>query len=183
MDSATPNYAEYTVEKKCEGSYRLKRLGMKILTWIPGIVLTLVFMILQIPAWVIMLPVYPLIWMKIFKPLLYPFVYIEYEYQIIAGSMQIAKILGKCRRKQMLDLNISEMKVIAPYSGATKAAADAPDIKKRYECVSSMKADEVYYAIFEKDGEKNVLFFEPTNKALKLMYFHNKNTVVTQVRI
>ncbi len=184
MDSENLNFAEYTVEKKCVGMYRLQRIGMKIFTWIPGIVITLGFMMFNIPIWIVMIPIYPsLIWPKIMKPLLYPYVYIEYEYQVVSGSMRVAKIYGKCRRKQILDLNISSMIAIAPYSGEYKAAADAPDIKVRHECVSIMSAPEIYYALYEENGEKKVLFFEPTNKALKLMQFHNRKTVVTKVRI
>ena len=183
MDGYSLNAAEYAVEKKCDGAYFWKRLGMKIFTWVPGIVATLVFMILSIPAWVIMIPVYPLVWMKLLKPLLYPYVYIEYEYQIMADTMQFSNIYGKCKRKQVLELTISEMLAIAPYSGDTKAAADAPDIKSRMEFVSSMNAEDIYYLIYEKDGEKKLVFFEPTNKALKLLRLHNKNTVVTQVRV
>ena len=179
----TTNYAEYTVEKKCEGTYRLKRILLKIGLWVPLVLLSVIFILLNIPVWVILIPVYPLIWMKILKPVFYPYVYIEYEYTVASGSLRFAEVLGKCRRRERLDLTVSSLSAIAPYSGEYKAAADAKDIAHRYEFVSTMNAPEIYYALFEEDGEKSVVFFQPTNKALGLMHFLNRATVVTRVSV
>lgn len=179
----TTNFAEYTVEKKCEGTYRLKRILLKIALWLPLFLLSAIFIVLNIPVWVILVPVYPLIWMKILKPVFYPYVYIEYEYTIASGSMRFAEVLGKCKRREKLDILISDMETIAPYNEQYRAAADASDIVNRYEFVSTMKAPEIYFATFEEDGEKSVVFFQPTNKALGLLRFHNRAAVVTKVSV
>ena len=184
MDSGN-NYAEYTVEKKCEGAYKMQRLGMKLLLWMPLFLLGLLGQIIsRTPVvWVILIPVYPLIWLKVLKPAFYPYVYIEYEYSIVGGEMRFAKILGKCKRKELFSEKIGDMRAIAPYQDSYKAAADNPGIKHRYELVSSMKADEIYYAIFDKDEEPCVVFFQPTNKVLSLLHFHNRLTVVKTVSV
>ena len=177
------NFANYTVEKKVEGSYRLKRILLKIALWLPLPILCIIFILVNVPIWVILIPIYPLIWMKILKPCFYPYVYIEYEYEIVAGEMRFGEILGRCKRRDMINIRISDMSMIAPYRDEYKAKADAPDIEKRYEAVSSMNAPEIYAAIFDDDGVKSVIFFEPTNKALNLLRFHNRLTVVEKVRI
>ena len=177
------NFAEYTVEKKLEGSYRLKRALLKIALWLPLPLICLVFILLSIPIWVILIPVYPLIWIKILKPCFYPYVYIEYEYQVVSGEMRFAEILGRCKRRETVTVRISDMSVIAPYRDEYKAKADAPDIEKRYCAVSSMSAPEIYVGIFENDGVKSAVFFEPTNKVLGLLRFHNRLTVVEKVRV
>ena len=177
------NFAEYTVEKKLEGSYRLKRALLKIALWLPLPLICLVFILLSIPIWVILIPVYPLIWIKILKPCFYPYVYIEYEYQVVSGEMRFAEILGRCKRRETVTVRISDMSVIAPYRDEYKAKADAPDIEKRYFAVSSMSAPEIYVGIFENDGVKSAVFFEPTNKVLGLLRFHNRLTVVEKVRV
>lgn len=184
MDSGN-NYAEFTVEKKCEGAYKMKRIGMKLLLWMPLFLLGLLGqLITRTPViWVILIPVYPLIWLKILKPTFYPYVYIEYEYSIVGGEMRFAEVLGKCKRRELFAVKIGDMKAIAPYEEPYKAAADNPEIKKRYELVSTMKAEELYYAIFEKDEEPCVVFFQPTNKVLSLLRFHNRLTVVKRVNI
>jgi len=180
MDNESLNYVEFAVEKKCEGSYRLARIAMKIGLWIPGILLCLLGAMINIPIWILIIPIYPsIIWPKILKPLFYPYVYIEYEYQIVAGSFRMAKILGGCRRKELADVSISSALAIAPYRDHYKAAADASDVTSRMECVSSMDAEEIYYILYEENGDKKVIFFEPINKALKLMQFHNRSTVMT----
>ena len=179
------NYAEYTVEKKYEGTYKLQRIGLKILLWMPMLVIGLIFQIvMRSPViWVLLIPIYPIVWLKILKPAFYPYVYIEYEYSIVAGEMRFAKILGKCRRKELFALKIGDMTAIAPYRDSYKAAADNPHIKHRYELVSSMNAKEIYYAIFEKDEEPCVVFFQQTNKVLALMRFHNHLTVMENVSV
>ena len=101
----TLNYAEYAVEKKCVGSYRLARIALKIGLWIPGILLCLIFLIINIPIWILIIPIYPsIIWPKILKPQFYPYVYIEYEYQIVSGSFRMAKVLGRCKRKEIAEI-------------------------------------------------------------------------------
>lgn len=182
MDNGSLNYAEYTVEKKCTGTYRLARIALKIGLWVPGILLCLIGFLINIPIWVLVIPIYPsIIWPRILKPQFYPYVYIEYEYQVLAGSFRMAKVLGRCKRKEIADVSISSALAIAPYSGHHKAAADADDITVRHECVTDMRAEEIYYIIYEENGAKKLIFFEPTAKALRMMQFHNRSTVMTTV--
>lgn len=183
MNVENINYAEFTVEKKCVGSYKLARIALKIGLWIPGILLCLLGFLINIPIWILVIPIYPsIIWPKILKPMFYPYVYIEYEYEVISGSFRMAKILGRCKRREIADINLSSALAIAPYTGSYKAAADAPDIQTRYECVSGMDAEEIYYILYEEDGKKKVLFFEPITKALKNMQFYNRAAVIVPVR-
>ena len=44
------------------------------------------------------------------------------------------------------------------------------------------KSPDSYFALSEKDGKNTVVFFEVTNKMLKVMKFYNKATVITEVR-
>ena len=41
---------------------------------------------------------------------------------------------------------------------------------------------DAYYAILEKDGKSTAVYFEATNKMLKVLKFYNRNTEVTPVR-
>ncbi len=182
MDSESLNYAEFAVEKKCTGSYKLARIALKIGLWIPGILLCLLGAMINFPPlWLLTIAIYPsIIWPRILKPLLYPYVYIEYEYQVVSGSFRMAKVLGRCKRRELADVSISTALAVAPYKDQYKAAADGAD--SAMWCVSDPSAEEIYYILYEEGGQKKVIFFEPIAKALKLMSFHNRNTVVTPVR-
>ena len=75
------------------------------------------------------------------------------------------------------------MTVIAPYNGEYKDAADAADIVNRYETCSFLAHPDNYYFIWNNEkGEKSVCIFQATNSTIKIMKFHNRDTVVTEVQ-
>ena len=43
------------------------------------------------------------------------------------------------------------------------------------------KSVDQYYATFEQNGEKCVVYFQAVEKSLSLLRYYNKNTVVTVV--
>ena len=47
--------------------------------------------------------------------------------------------------------------------------------------MSSLDAPDMYYAVFDHDGEDQVVYFEATKKALQILRFYNPVTVVTEV--
>ena len=92
-------------------------------------------------------------------------------------------IYGKKKSKDLCKIKVSSFDAIAPYNNEEyKKAADEFKYDKRYEAVSSMNHPDVFYAYGTNEfGEKVICFFEVTNKALKVMKFLNKKTVVTEV--
>ena len=46
---------------------------------------------------------------------------------------------------------------------------------------SHSTAEDQYYATFEENGKKCVVYFEATEKTLKLLRYYNPVTVVTKV--
>lgn len=178
------NHADLTVEKKVEGAYKRNRLLMK-LAYVFGIVviLALLFAIGWGLLGLIIVPVYPFLLSKLIIPMTSPLVNIEEKMDISGGHLTLTTIYGKKKSKDHCKIKVSLFDAIAPYNNEEyKAAADSFQYDKRYEAVSSMGHPDVYYAYGTNEfGEKVICFFEVTNKALKVMKFLNKKTVVTEV--
>ncbi len=182
------NAAEFTVEKRVEGVYRLKR----ILLWIAYFAVPLIFMAVLMAtsfgavALIVFIPIYfPFLLPKIVYPAFHRYVQIEYEYNIVSGGFLVNYIYGRKTRKPWLNpVNISSMDTIAPYSGSYKSDAEKNIYDIRYEAVAYMAHPDNYYATFtNENGQKCIVFFQATNKMLKLFSFHNRNTVIRELTI
>ena len=178
------NAAELTVEKRVEGTYKLKR----ILLWISYFAVPFLLMCLMMAfnlgaiALIVFIPIYfPFLLPKIVYPALHRYVQIEYEYNVISGGFLINYIYGRKTRTPWLEsTSISAMEIIAPYSGQYKSDADKSDYAHRYEAVAYKDHPDNYYVVFKNEaGESCVAIFQMTNKVLKLFAFHNKKTVIS----
>lgn len=173
-DNAASNFVNYGTKKKPAGKYRLARAFM-ILLYVAFVVGFAGFFISQnILPIIALVPV--LTWILIFFT--WRFVSIEYEYYILDGEFKMMEVYGSKNMRVLCRSRVSAMKVIAPYDGEHKAIADA--VQNRIEGVSSMAAHDIYFAIFEKDGTETVVFFEATEKTLKVLRYYNHNTVITK---
>lgn len=178
------NFAELTVEQKPVGKAKLKkklRTLIKVL-WIVimlyaifsigGIFIFLGAILLATGTWFI-------------SYITTPLVLTEYRYSILSGDLCFDKFSGgRYYKEDILRIKIADMSVIAPYHDEEKKKlADAPDIVNRYEYCSEMAEPDLYFAIFEQNGQKSVVFFDATQKALKIMKFLNKEAItVREVR-
>ena len=179
------NHADLTVEKKVEGAYKRNRMLMKVAYIVAPIVLLILFSVagMLLLGLIMVLALYPFLLSKLIIPLTSPLVNIEQKMDISGGNLTLTTIYGKKKSKDLCKIKVSSFDAIAPYNNDEyKADADAFKYDKRYEAVSSMKHPDVYYAYGTNEfGEKVICFFEVTNKALKVMRFLNKKTVVTEV--
>ncbi len=105
----------------------------------------------------------------------------ELEYSMTSGVMTFSRIYGGMKRKKVLELFIKDMREIAPRTPESDARLSARGIAKSYSFSSHSTADDQYYALFEQDGQLCVVYFEATEKTLKLLRYYNPGTVVTKV--
>ncbi len=106
----------------------------------------------------------------------------ECEYSMTSGVMTFAYIYGGgFTRRKALDLFIKDMREIAPVTDDTMAHLNSLGVERDYRFVSSSRADDMYYAVFEKDGKLCVVYFEATAKTLQILHYYNHATVVTSV--
>ncbi len=107
----------------------------------------------------------------------------EYKYRTISGAITFEIIYGNKTTKKMFETRIAEADEIAPYSERAAASIEKWKPDNTYFGVSDLTSPDVYYMLFtDEDGKRCVYYFEATEKALKILSFYNKKTVVTKVR-
>lgn len=179
------NFAERSVTREPEGSYKIQRILMQIAYILCPFIILVVCVLINMYLFmvgVLLVFLYTSLLGKLIKPMTWCYFDYDYYYSIKLGVMKVEKVYTQAKRKVLVEKKIADFEKVAPYKDEYKAAADDPSIVHRYEAVSTMKAGEIYYATFtDKDGKKAVVFFEPTKDAVKLLSFYNHDTVVTHV--
>lgn len=169
---------EYVVSQKTEGKWRLKKIGM-LLLYVAFIVAWFVFgFVSHLFPLLALMPV--TLWMLVFFT--WRYVKVEYEYSMTSGDVTVSNIYGGRSRKKVVEFRLKDCSLIAPLATHDFKARDyEPEIT--YTALSSEKAQDVYFALFEKDGKRCILYFEATAKALKICRFYNSSaTVMSEVR-
>ncbi len=167
---------EFVVAEKPEGLRKLKKAFYRIAV----LSVPIGFVILCLAVQLYPVAILPLSFLgivlyfwKIFN--------VEYEYSLTSGRMTFSRINGNMRRKKLLELQIKEMHEIAPYTDEAKAHLETLPLVKNHIFVSSMAADDIYYAVFKKDEELQIVYFEATEKALHILHYYNGVTKMSKV--
>lgn len=170
------NTYEFVVAEKPEGLRKLKKTLCRLAVLSVPIGFAILCLAVQLYP-VVILPLsflgVVLYFWKLFN--------VEFEYSLTSGIMTFSRINGGMRRKKLLELTIKEMHEIAPYTDDAKAHLETLPLVKNHVCVSSMAADDIYYAVFEQDKELQVVYFEATEKALHILHYYNGVTKMSKV--
>lgn len=172
---------EFAVNQKIEGKWRVARIGMIALYVCFALGCLLTGISLNVLPPLALVPVFT--WMLVFFT--WRYVSVEYEYSITSGELTFSKIFGNRSRRTVLKLMLRDAVRIAPLANeeeAKKATAFAPE--REFSAISSLKAEDIYFILFEYGKEKHraILYFEATQKALQICRFYNPSaTVLTKV--
>ena len=184
------NFDELTVDKRVEGSYKFKRILM-ILAYI---FVPLAFMVFLFAigwgaaALIVFIPLfYCWAFGKFVIPYTWRYVNLSYTYTIKSGKFSMLTVYnGKGVKKSVntfTPVSISDMTAIAPYNGEYKAAADSADIVNRYETCAFLDHPDNYYCLWTNEEVQTcVCILQATHNTVKIMNFHNPDTVVTEVQ-
>lgn len=171
------NFAELTVEKKPEGKYKLMKVARTgiVVGWI---ILMLILMFAIGGIFIFLGAILLATGTFYINHITRPMAMTEYRYSILSGDMIFDMIKGGMKKKDdILKVHVADMSVIAPYHSDKKALYDASDIVTRYDFCSTLTEPDVYFAIFEENGQKSAVLFDATQKALKVMKFLNKDAI------
>ena len=177
---------EFSVKQRIEGKWILARAGLIFfyISYVAGW-LTLGFTLRLVVPLLALIPV--TLWILWFFT--WRFVSVEYEYSITSGELTFSKIYGRRSRRAVLTLKLKDAVRIAPLDGGEESArAEAYRPEIAYSAISSLRAPDVYYILFEH-GDKNgkgrrkqhraIFYFEATERALQICRFYNPSA--TQV--
>ncbi len=103
---------------------------------------------------------------------------VEYEYAIYSGSFFVAKIYGKTKRKELLEIDLKQTLLIAPRTEEFLAKADRMQLDEIHWAVSAQNAENIWMIIYQS-GEKSssLLFFEADEDSLRLLRRENPRSV------
>ena len=177
------NYAEYVVEKKVEGKYKMQRMLM-ILGYIgvAALILAVVFIINALTGLggmvIPMVALAPMAaWML--QYFTWPLVSIEYSFTVDASVLTVEKVLGGKKKIKLFRQKVKDLSLIAPYDEQYKAEADAFGADERVEAVPSMDCYDLYFALHtDENGKKTIVFFQATTQSLKALKYYNSSAIV-----
>ncbi|MBE6585483.1 MAG: hypothetical protein E7645_03025 [Ruminococcaceae bacterium] len=170
------NTYEYVVNEKPAGTRKLKKTLCRIgVLSVPVgfFILCLAFQLYPVAILPLSFIGVVLYFWKLFN--------VELEYSMTSGIMTFSRINGGMRRKKVLELHIKDMREIAPYTEEAQTHLETMSLTKNHVFVSSMSAADIYYALFEKDGDLQVVYFEATEKALHILRYYNGVTKMSKV--
>lgn len=171
---------EYTVRKKVEGSYLIKR----ILFIIGYVIFALAFFfglylahLYQFIAFIVLVE-----WILVFFT--WRYAAIEYRYETVSGGIKFINVYGGKKKKTVLDMRIKDFDAIAPYDEEIKKNIANNIYSEVYDFSPSVNKDEdKYYALFKTpDGKSAIVLFEATQQSLKIFRFYNQRTTVINTR-
>lgn len=169
------NYAEYVVDKKVEGKYKMQRLLM-LLSYvvIAGVIIAAVV----ISGFIPLIALAPMaVWMLYFFT--WHLVSIEYSFIVDASVLTVEKVMGGKKKIKLFSAKVKDLSLIAPYDDKYKAEADAFGADNRVEAVPSMDCYDLYFALYtDEKGKKTILFFQATAQSLKALKYYNSSAIV-----
>ena len=86
---------------------------------------------------------------------------LEFEYSLTNGELDVAMIVGRQKRQEMLSLRSSAIQYMAPVCPAHQSEFENPGIQTTFNAVSSDHSDQRWFLLFQQDGRLCRLIFEP----------------------
>ena len=167
------NSYDYTVDKKPEGSYKMKRALM-----IGAYVLyCLIFLVVII--WTRIIPLGALIplTLYIFYLCTWRFVSIEYKYTVESGLLTLYTVYGSRNKKKMAEIRIKEAKAIVPVQSHAGKIADF-EPKQIYDGRSSKDSADGYAILYYEEEKPAVIYIDAPEQSVKVLHYYNPEGTV-----
>ena len=104
---------------------------------------------------------------------------VELEYSLTGGIMTLSKIYGGRTRKKLAKITVKNMSAIMPFEGEYIKQAERYAPERTLDLTSDLQKGNVYIALYETDeARRGILYFEATERALRILKYYNSATVV-----
>ena len=176
------NSYEYIIKQKNIGKVLVKKVTA-ITTYILFALVLTVLAIVFVP-FVVLLPVLLVIFAftALIVFITWRFLCVEYEVIIAGGDLILTAIYGKGLRKQILNISINSFVEIGEYNDKAYEEVSKLSLQKNYICISSLSSPDVYYAIFEENKERSIVYFDAPSRAVELLKRNNSGAFRTSAR-
>ena len=99
---------------------------------------------------------------------------VEYEYSFFAGTLTVSRVLGGRSRRRLIEVSIRDLASVCPCDEENAARIDAYGAAHTVFAASSSESENLYAALWnDDDSGKHVLYFEPDEKAVKIIRYYN----------
>ncbi len=102
---------------------------------------------------------------------------VEYEYLYVDGSLSVDKILGKARRKKVLECLKEELLMIAPSDSYVLKDYETSGMKV-VNCSSQKPEAKTFTMIYQKNGQHYKVILEPNDKLLQAIRYTTPRKIV-----
>ena len=166
------NSYEYIIKKKTEGALLLKKIAA-IVGYAAFFFCSLALVALALPA--LLIPAIILIsCLTAFLVFItWRFFCIEYEILIESGEIVITRLYGKGSRKKLFSYPISSLCEIGEYNDRAYEEISKLSLQKNLICISSLSAPDVYYALYEDEDDRCIIYFDAPERAVALLKRYN----------
>ena len=169
------NSCEYIIKQKNEGTALLKKIGLALSYVAAAVLLSMLNIIFAPEELKLLFFAFIAIIIGVAVFVSWRFVCIEYEVIISGGELTVTAIYGKSLTKTVLSKSLNAFSEIGEYGEFSYEQISKLSIQKDYVCISSLTAPLIYYAIFEEESERRILYFDVTEKAISLLRKSNSS--------
>ncbi len=174
MDTPT---LEYIIKQRTEGSVLLKKAFVILGYILLFAALATVIIFLSPPLLAVPFFVLDLIFCAMVVFVSWRFLCIEYEITVGSGEIVMTVIYGKSIRKRKLSVAVNSLSEVGLYDDGAYEKLCSMSLQKDYIAVSSLSAPVIYYAVFDEDKNRCVLYFEADDRAIQYIRQQNFSAV------
>ena len=171
---------EYTVAEQKSKILIFKKITLIVLycLWAAGWLLVGFSTRLLVPF----LALVPLsLWVLVF--LTWRLTQVEYEYSYFAGVLTVCRIRGSRSRKKLAEIAIRDIAAIYPCDEEHTAQIEAFGETKTIFAASGTTAPNLWVALWTNESDSKVaLYFEPNEKALKILKYYNSSALSKSIK-
>jgi hypothetical protein len=117
------------------------------------------------------------LWMVIW--LTWRFTQVEYEYSFFSGELTVNRILGNRTRKNLMKVRIQNFSAVFAATELNQSKIEAFAAEKTIFAASEATAENLWVALWEdaESGKRMALYFEPNEKAIKILKYYNASAM------
>ena len=167
------NSYDYTVDKKSQGSYKVKRTLM-IMAYV---LYCLAFLVVII--WTRIIPLGALIPLTLYIIYLctWRYVSLEYKYTVESGLFTLYTVYGGKKQKKMCEVRLKEAKRILPVCDF-KDEIEAFGAVHVYDGRASKEVSDDYAILYYENEEPAVIYIDAPEQSVKVLHYYNPDNTV-----
>ena len=163
------NSCEYIIKEKNEGKVLFKKTGLALGYVILALLLSVLNLSFAPEELRLLFFVLIAIAIGFLAFITWRFVCIEYEIIISGGELTVTAIYGKSVSRKIISKTLNSFSEMGDYDERAYEEISKLSLQKNYLCISSLSASKIFYALFEEENERHILYFDVTEKAEELL--------------